>query len=149
MPCSVILRKGRFSGEGQIYVLTTNTFDREAFFADWRVGRLVVRELMRTEEEAWLDSFAWVVMPDHFHWLVQLRTGSLAAVMRRTKSRSSQAVNRLLGRSGQLWQQGFHDRAIRKEEDLLALARYIVRNPVRAGLVSRVGDYPLWGAVWV
>jgi REP element-mobilizing transposase RayT len=149
MPCSVKLRKGRISGEGQIYVLTTNIVGREALFTDWRVGRLVVGEFRRTEEEGWVESLAWVVMPDHFHWLVQLRTGSLATVMRRTKSRSSLAVNRLLGRSGQLWQRGVHDRAIRKEEDLLAVARYIVRNPVRAGLVSRVGDYPLWDAVWV
>ena len=149
MPCSVVLRQGRFSEVGQIYVLTTNTYGREAHFADWRVGRLVVRELIRTEQEGWLQSLAWVVMPDHFHWLVQLRRGTLATVVRRTKSRSAQAVNRATGRTGALWQQGFHDRAIRRDEDLLAVARYIVLNPVRAGLVSRVGDYPLWDAVWV
>jgi putative transposase len=48
-----------------------------------------------------------------------------------------------------LWQKGYHDRAIRREEDLLAVARYIVANPLRAGLVKRVGDYPLWDAVWL
>ncbi len=43
----------------------------------------------------------------------------------------------------------FHDRAMRKEEDLKAAARYIVANPLRAGLVERCGDYPLWDAVWL
>lgn len=48
-----------------------------------------------------------------------------------------------------LWQKGFHDHAVRKEEDLPALARYVVANPVRAGLVQRVGQYPHWDAIWL
>jgi REP element-mobilizing transposase RayT len=48
-----------------------------------------------------------------------------------------------------LWQKGFHDRAIRTEADLPAIGRYIVTNPVRAGLVSRVGAYPHRDAVLV
>jgi putative transposase len=48
-----------------------------------------------------------------------------------------------------VWQRGFYDRAIRKEEDLLAVARYIVANPLRAGLVSQLSDYPFWDAVWL
>ena len=34
-------------------------------------------------------------------------------------------------------------------EDLVGVARYIVANPVRAGLVNRVGEYPYWDAVWL
>ena len=48
-----------------------------------------------------------------------------------------------------LWQTGFHDHALRREEDLAATARYLIANPLRAGLVQRVGDYPFWDAVWV
>ncbi|MNR61582.1 hypothetical protein D3C85_1833710 [compost metagenome] len=69
--------------------------------------------------------------------------------MARTKSRITFALNRSIGRDGPLWQHGFHDRAIRREEDLQAVARYIVANPLRAGLVERIGDYPLWDAVWL
>ncbi|MCF6281296.1 MAG: hypothetical protein L3J28_03650 [Candidatus Polarisedimenticolaceae bacterium] len=42
-----------------------------------------------------------------------------------------------------------HDRAIRKEEDLVAIARYIVANPLRAGLVKSIKDYPHWDCVWL
>ncbi len=42
-----------------------------------------------------------------------------------------------------------HGRSLRKDEDLVHLARYVVANPVRAGLVERLGDYPLWDAQWV
>ena len=48
-----------------------------------------------------------------------------------------------------LWQAGFHDRAIRSDEDLLVVARYVVANPLRAKLVDRLGDYPFWNSVWL
>jgi len=47
-----------------------------------------------------------------------------------------------------MWQDGFHDHAIRKEEDLADIARYVVANPLRAGLVRRIGDYSLWDSIW-
>lgn len=92
---------------------------------------------------------AWVVMPDHFHWLLELQQGSLAALVKQVKASSSVAINRALHQSGRLWQPGFHDVAVRRDEDLQHLARYIVANPLRAGLVKRLGNYPLWDAVWV
>jgi hypothetical protein len=48
-----------------------------------------------------------------------------------------------------VWAPTFHDHALRKDEDLLQAARYIVMNPVRAGLSRRVGDYPYWNCVWL
>ena len=48
-----------------------------------------------------------------------------------------------------LWQTGYYDHAIRKDEDIQAIARYIVANPIRAGLVTKVGDYSHWDAVWL
>jgi putative transposase len=90
------------------------------------------------------DTLAFVVMPDHLHWLMQLGEGiDLPQCMGGVKSISA----RQLGTP--LWQKGFHDHAVRKEEDLPALARYVVANPVRAGLVKRVGEYPHWDAIWV
>ena len=108
------LRTGRFSEPGRIYLLTAVTHQRHRFFLDWRIGRLLVAELMC-----------------------------------QVKSRSSLSVNRALGRSGRLWQRNYHDRALREEEDVRHLARYTVANPLRAGLVKRLGDYPLWDAMWL
>ena len=143
------LRSGRFSQSGQIYLLTAVTQGRNPLFADWRVGRLLVAQFRQAQLEQRADSLAWVVMPDHFHWLVELQDSTLAQLVLATKSRSARAINAYFGRSGQLWQKGFHDRAMRREEDLVAAARYIVANPLRAGLVRRLGDYPLWDAVWL
>ncbi|CAI8923755.1 Transposase IS200 like protein [compost metagenome] len=149
LPHANRLRAGRYSQSGQIYLLTAVTRNREPLFTNWLTGRLLVRQFQQAQTDDQADSLAWVVMPDHFHWLVELKNGTLPALMLATKSRSARAINTHLGRTGCLWQKGFHDRAIRYEEDLLAVARYVIANPIRAGLVRRVHDYPLWDAKWL
>jgi REP element-mobilizing transposase RayT len=110
---------------------------------------LLVAEFKRAHGSGLVNSLAWVVMPDHFHWLVQLNNTPLSRVIGAIKARCTRSVNSRTGTSGPLWQSGFHDRAIRDNEDLLPFARYIIANPLRAGLVDRIGDYPLWDAIWL
>ncbi|WP_073526011.1 REP-associated tyrosine transposase [Pseudomonas fluorescens] len=143
------LRKGRYSESGRIYLITAVTHQRQPIFQDWRTGRLLVSEFRKAQEGGEATSLAWVVMPDHFHWLVQLHNGDLPRLMRITKSRSARAVNKERQSFGVLWQKGYFDRALRREEDLKAVARYIVANPLRAGLVEHIGQYPLWDAIWL
>ncbi len=89
-------------------------------------------------------------MPDHVHLLVQLgENEELSKLIARLKSNTSRFVNREMDRNGALWQKGYHDRAIRSEDDVQAVARYVVMNPIRAGLVKSVGMYPYWDAVWL
>ncbi|CDF86036.1 Conserved hypothetical protein [Pseudomonas knackmussii B13] len=140
------LRKGRHSIPGQIYLLTTVTADRERLFEDWSTSQQVCREIHATD---CLQSLAWVLMPDHLHWLFLLNEGSLEQAMQRFKSRSAIIANTSSNRTGKVWQSGFHDRAIRREEDLKAVARYVIANPLRAGLVKRISDYPFWNAAWL
>lgn len=92
----------------------------------------------------------FVLMPDHLHRLVQVQRGTLPQLMQRFKSRSAAAINGELGCRGQkLWQAGYHDPAVRDGQDIRALARYVMANPLRAGLVRRVGDYPHGDAAWM
>ncbi|WP_017941266.1 MULTISPECIES: transposase [unclassified Thioalkalivibrio] len=138
------LRKGRYSCPGQIYLVTTVTVEREPVFGDLWAARSVVRALMSEAQQQTAKTLAYVIMPDHLHWLLELgEPDSLSRVMRRVKAVSAHRVGR------PIWQKGFHDRALRREEDLAGAARYIVANPLRAGLVRHVGDYPHWDAVWL
>jgi REP element-mobilizing transposase RayT len=83
-------------------------------------------------------------MPDHLHWLLVLGEGeSLSQVVRRVKAVSSKRLGRAV------WQKGFHDHALRREQDVRTVACYVVANPLRAGLVQRLGDYPHWDAMWL
>jgi hypothetical protein len=45
-----------------------------------------------------------------------------------------------------LWQPSFFDRTLRSDESICEVIRYIVQNPIRAGLVERAEDYPYWGS---
>ncbi|MGY2340758.1 REP-associated tyrosine transposase [Pseudomonas sp. SDO5532_S415] len=148
-PKSHLLRHGRYSETGRPYLITAVVHQRQPIFNDWKVGRLLVAEFKHAHEQGWVNSIAWVIMPDHFHWLVQLEQCTLAQLMQSTKSRSTLIINRKLNREGTFWQTGYHDRAIRDGEDLLPFARYIIANPLRAGLVEKIGDYPLWDACWL
>ena len=143
------LRTGRHSEPGRIYLLTAVTHERQPIFKDWRMGRFVVNELRKAHENSHATSLAWVVMPDHFHWLIELHNGDLPKLMQTAKSRSARLINQERGFSAPVWQKGYFDRALRREDDLKAMARYIVANPLRAGLVARIGDYPLWDAIWI
>ncbi len=137
--------RGRWSCPGQEYLLTFVTESRRCLFADFRCARLFVAELRSVAQDGLADWPAWVLMPDHFHGLISLDSPlPLSRVVQRLKGRSAQRINQRCERYGRVWQPGFHERALRREDDRRSIARYIVANPLRAGLVRSLGDYPHW-----
>lgn len=143
------LRKGRYSEPGQLYSITTITHQREPLFHNFHCARTLITEMRCLHDDGLIDNLAWVVMPDHLHWLFALQQEKLGSVVNFLKGRSSRFVNQQLNRTGPLWQRAFYDHALRREEDVRKLARYIVANPLRAGLVTTIGDYPHWGTAWL
>ena len=89
-------------------------------------------------------------MPDHVHLIfTPLYDGdslySVAEIMQGIKSASAHSINRLLSRSGQVWQRESFDRVLRREESISAKVEYMIQNPVRAGLVQTATEYRwLW-----
>jgi putative transposase len=81
-------------------------------------------------------------MPDHVHLLVEATSDSsdLSRFVQRAKQMSAYHAARV-GRPS-IWQTGYHERTIRRDEDPRAFARYIVQNPVSAGIVVNPDDYP-------
>ena len=93
---------------------------------------------------------AWVLMPDHAHWMLQLgESKSLQKVVESLKTFSARDVNAALRRRGPVWSRAYHDHALRRDEDLLTVARYIVANPLRAGLVKSIVAYPYWNTIFL
>ena len=144
------LRIGRRSLANQIYHVTTVTKGRRQLFDDLVSGRGVVLTLIRIQASGLADTLAFVVMPDHLHWLLQLgQDRDLSKTVGSMKSESSRRIRRDQPTVTRVWQRGFYDRALRRDDDLVKVARYIVANPLRAGLVERLGDYPLWYSRWL
>ena len=150
-PHSRDLRKGRFSEQYRIYHVRTSTENKRYYFSDFYLGRIVVNSLRFLHERGDVESLTFVVMPDHLHWLFRL-TGErpLDGIMYSLKRYTAGVINQRLGEVGEtVWQPGYFDRALRADEDMIAVARYIVANPLRAGLCQQIGDYPLWDAIWL
>lgn len=143
-----LLRSGRFSQPGNSYLVTCVVKNRFPIFSDFYMGRMLVSEIKRLHDANAVHSLAWVVMPDHLHWLFELKSGSLATLMQSVKGRSAFEINKAFGAKKLVWQKGYYDKAVRAEMDLIAMARYVIANPIRAGLVEREGDYPLWDSHW-
>jgi len=143
------LRKGRVSLPGQIYLLTTTTVARTPWFLETELARATCR--LMTERKTWGDAhlLCWVLMPDHWHGLVELgERDELSLVMNRFKSIIGKHARRT-GQLHDLWSRGFHDHALRRDESVQEAASYIVANPMRAGLVDQVNDYPYWNCAWL
>ena len=143
------LRKGRFSLQNGVYFITAVTDQRIPWFRDYALARLMCRNLHLPTLLADATNLCSVVMPDHIHLLMQVNDIPLQQVLNRLKSHSAVTLNRAIGRAGRFWSAGYYDHALRADEDLENVARYIVANPLRAGLVRRIGDYPYWNAVWL
>jgi putative transposase len=142
--CQKNLRKGRFSQHNQIYRITFTTKGRKCIFDDFAKARIVIKMLSQSDEQKNSSTLAFVVMPDHIHWLVQLiGRQTLAQLIKTVKSQVTIQIGY------PIWQAGYYDHAIRQDEDIQKIARYIVANPIRAGLVTKVADYPYWDAIWV
>ncbi len=92
--------------------------------------------------------FAYVVMPNHVHLLLEVADEMpLASAMKTLKECSARAINVALGRRGTLWCREYHDRFIRDSNHFHAAVRYIEENPVKAGFVRSVGDWR-FGSGW-
>jgi len=138
------LRLGRSSEPGRVYFITICARNRLPIFADTFRARTASR--ISDAGDTWGSAkvLAWVVMPDHWHGLIELGNEPLPRVVARFKS----SVTRSL-RVGAVWQRGYVDCALRRDRDLRYAARYLIANPVRAGLAHTVGGYPYWNAIWL
>ena len=127
------------------YFVTFCTFDRRDTFTDIALGRSVVRQFRRTSRRWKFALLAYCLMPDHAHLLVEgtSDTSDLRLFIKSAKQSSGQRFAAHLKQS--LWQEGFYDRVLRADDDVKSVARYIIENPVRAGLARSPLDYPLCG----
>src|ERR1700753_2415933 len=98
-----------------------------------------------------MDLYISVVMPDHVHMIFMPledklhEVFSFEEIVGAIKGGSVHSVYKLLGRSGQVWQDESFDHVIRHAESLESKIRYVRENPVRKGLVRMPEEYPwLW-----
>ena len=137
--------------EGQKFALADRVWDRATSGARWlanpRAADAVAEVLIDSEQHGRCQLWAWCIMPNHCHALVQ-PYGSLSRLMSWWKGRSAVKVNELLNRAGlPLWQDESYDRWMRNQREIAQTAGYIEMNPVKAGLVEAPEQWR-WSSAW-
>ena len=124
----------RYYREGNLYFLTNVTIDRRMILID---NVDLMTAAFQKGKELWkIDIIAWVILPEHFHIVIDTRTDNPANIMRRIKlSFSMNLRKRMRIASGRVWQYRFWDHVIRDQDDLNKHIDYIHYNPVKHGLV--------------
>lgn len=144
------LRKHRQSSPNLYYAITTVTHGRVPLFRDFNTARLVINHLNQHDAEGITETLCYVLMPDHLHWMFKLKDKlALSQTVKRLKGRTAIHINQYLKRQGSVWQKDYFEHQIRCEKDLLNQARYIIANPLRAGLVESVKEYPHWDCIYL
>ncbi|MDA0995033.1 MAG: transposase [Proteobacteria bacterium] len=140
-PHSRNLRTGRRSESNHYYFLTTAVAGRRKIFTRQERAHIVLDAIRWMDNANRFGVDAAVVMPDHLHLVGRLRERTLAEVMHTIKSYSAHRLS-AAGVKSPVWQAGFHDHNLRDDEDYRVKVRYVLQNPLRAGLAGRVEDYP-------
>lgn len=133
--------------QGNACLITIGTGDRHPWFRIHpAVSKAFGEIIAETAAQRDAQVLAWCAMPDHVHLLAQ--DVDVIDFVRLIKGRLTPTARRY-ERSRRMWQRGFHDHVLRREESLERVSLYILENPVRSGLVNVATDYPWSGSnVW-
>ena len=127
--------------------VTMATKGKQAIFSQRNLAEDFVALLKTMCKENDIPLYAYCVMPDHVHFLLSAsKTKGIIEFVREIKSRSTKLAWQH-GCQGTIWQRSFYDHFLRRDEDCMLVAKYIIGNPVRKGLVEHWEDYPFSGSL--
>ena len=126
----------RIEVPGAVYHVTSRGNARQEIVGDDRDRSHWLALLAHVVDRYGWQCYAYCLMDNHFHLLIETPRPNLSIGMRQLNGRYTQACNRQHGRVGHLFQGRFAAILVEKEAHLLELCRYVVLNPVRAQLVT-------------
>ena len=132
----------RIAIPGGLYHVISRGNDRQHVYLDDPDRRTFLELLAATVDRYRLLCHSYCLMGNHHHLLLETPRANLSLAMRQLNGLYAQRFNRRYGRCGHVFQARFRAILIQKESHLLRTARYIVRNPVRARICDRPGQWP-------
>jgi len=139
------LRKGRCSLPNYYYFITVCCKEKKKILDNKSAFEIIFKSCFWLEKEGYIIADFLIVMPNHIHWIFQLLNKKpLSMVIKSFKEYTGRKIKENLSLNGTVWQEGFYDHAIRKDESLTEIIKYAWYNPVRAGIVESPNDYPYW-----
>ena len=135
-------RQLRVEFEGALYHVTARGNARQAIYKDDLDRAHFLTVLAREIAQQQWRCYAYCLMNNHYHLLLETPEPNLSQGMRRLNGVYTQAFNRRHRRAGHVLQGRFKSILVNKENYLLELCRYIVLNPLRARLVAKADEWP-------
>jgi REP element-mobilizing transposase RayT len=135
---TIRLDRDVYQKEGQPFSITICNWNKIILSNKFR--EVIFQSAMKGDLIRKSDLMAVCVMPDHSHLLLAPVKENLVDLIGRWKSYTTHLI-KAQERIEKLWQRSFYDHGLRKNEDLITVAEYIVSNPVRKGLVENWRDY--------
>jgi len=132
----------RIQFAGAVYHVMSRGVAKQRIYLDDDDRREFLRYLRRVSRRLRWQVWAYCLMPNHFHLLVETSEPNLAQGMHDVNSAYSVAFNARHDRVGHLFQGRYKALLVDKDRYLLQLSRYIVLNPVRAGLCAAPDGWP-------
>lgn len=132
----------RIEFPGAVYHVTARGNARADIFADAEDRDSFLKLLQIVVKRYRWQCHAYCLMDNHYHLLIETPDANLSRGMRQLNGLYTQRSNRRHRQVGHLLQGRFKAILVEKESHLLALCRYIVRNPVAARMVQRAEDWP-------
>jgi REP element-mobilizing transposase RayT len=105
----------------------------------------IVEGSLLFRHEAQYELRAWAVMPNHVHLLFLVQDVPMWQLVDAWKGFTAKRVNRILGRKGQFWQEGYWDTYMRDGEHETRARHYVENNPTKAKLIALPKEWP-WGS---
>jgi len=130
------------------YHVRVCTWHRRRYFTEDALAASVREQLLQFANVCGFAIPAYCIMYDHVHLLAEATTATadLMQFIAGWKQRTAFVFRSV--RCECLWQPGFFDRVLREQESSRVVARYIVENPVRAGLATVANQYPYAYCEW-
>ena len=111
------------------------------YFSHPRNAEIVMTALSFGRVSKWFYLISFVIMPDHLHLIIIPREKNISQSLHSIKSFSSNEINKVSTREGQVWQSSFRDFTVYSEQLLREKITYIHNNPVTKELVSQAELY--------
>jgi REP element-mobilizing transposase RayT len=131
----------RLEFPGAVYHVTARGHERTPIFRDDADRERFLALLSAVRRDFGWEIHGYCLMANHYHLLLETPRGDLSRGMKTLNGRYAQSFNGRHRRRGYLLEGRFRSVLVEKGRPLLELHRYIVLNPVRAGLVERAGDW--------
>ena len=134
----------RYYEPNAAYNVTCNTYAKRPLFNDKRAACFLLNTLGYYKYALKYSLYCYCIMPEHIHLIIQphLKKHNISDIMRHIKGSFGINYNKLIRKSGPVWQNRFFDTALRTEKDLITRLNYNLQNPVRRGMIKEAKDYP-------